>query len=484
MAYGLSVGRWFVGKVIFDYDKPPIRIQGPSVPLSIVILAAGQGKRMHSDLPKVLQPLGGSTLLEYVLHSAATLKPAAMYVVYGHGGEQVLNTLRHLPVQWIFQAEQLGTGHAVMQALPQIPDDHDVLVLYGDVPMLRQKTLEALVASAQRGELAILTANLADPTGYGRILRDAAGDVQGVVEEKDATSEQRRIKESSTGPLAARASHLRGWLKQVRNHNAQKEYYLPDVIALAVKDGTLVTAVLAESEEEVAGVNDRRQLAAAEHALRRQNAEALMQRGVTLRDPERIDVRGQLECGRDVVIDINCIFEGRVRLGNRVCIGPNVVMRDCELGDDTEVFANCVLENTLVGARARIGPFARLRPDTHLADEVHIGNFVEVKKSRLGRGTKANHLAYLGDAEIGKQVNVGAGTITCNYDGVNKHRTVIGDDAFIGSNTSLVAPVTVGAGATIGAGSVISKDAPAEALTLERSQQKTVAGWKRPKKGS
>ncbi|MDE2459753.1 MAG: bifunctional UDP-N-acetylglucosamine diphosphorylase/glucosamine-1-phosphate N-acetyltransferase GlmU [Gammaproteobacteria bacterium] len=452
------------------------------MPLSVVILAAGQGKRMHSDLPKVLQPLGGGTLLEHVLRTATRLNPAAMYVVYGHGGEQVVNIFKQLPVQWVLQAEQLGTGHALMQALPQIPDEHDVLVLYGDVPMLRQKTLEALVASAQRGELAILTANLSNSTGYGRILRDAAGEVRGVVEEKDATPEQRRLKEASTGPLAAHAASLRGWLKNIGNDNAQKEYYLPDVIGLAVKDGTLVTAILAEIEEEVAGVNDRRQLAAAERALRRQSAEALMQRGVTLRDPERIDLRGDLQCGRDVLIDINCIFEGRVRLGNHVRIGPNVLMRDCELGDDTEVFANCVLENAVVGARARIGPFARIRPETLLADEVHIGNFVEVKQSRLGRGTKANHLAYLGDAEIGKQVNVGAGTITCNYDGVNKHRTVIGDDAFIGSNSSLVAPVTVGAGATIGAGSVISKDAPAGELTLERAEQRTVKGWKRPKK--
>lgn len=452
------------------------------MPLSVVILAAGQGKRMHSDLPKVLQPLGGGTLLEHVLRTATRLNPAAMYVVYGHGGEQVVNMFKQLPVQWVLQAEQLGTGHALMQALPQIPDEHDVLVLYGDVPMLRQKTLEALVASAQRGELAILTANLSNSTGYGRILRDAAGEVRGVVEEKDATPEQRRLKEASTGPLAAHAASLRGWLKNIGNDNAQKEYYLPDVIGLAVKDGTLVTAILAEIEEEVAGVNDRRQLAAAERALRRQSAEALMQRGVTLRDPERIDLRGDLQCGRDVLIDINCIFEGRVRLGNHVRIGPNVLMRDCELGDDTEVFANCVLENAVVGARARIGPFARIRPETLLADEVHIGNFVEVKQSRLGRGTKANHLAYLGDAEIGKQVNVGAGTITCNYDGVNKHRTVIGDDAFIGSNSSLVAPVTVGAGATIGAGSVISKDAPAGELTLERAEQRTVKGWKRPKK--
>ena len=454
------------------------------MPLSIVILAAGQGKRMHSDLPKVLQPLGGGSLLEHVVRTAAQLKPAAMYVVYGHGGEHVPSALKHLPVQWVLQAEQLGTGHAVMQALPQISDEHDVLVLYGDVPLLRVPTLQALMMGAARGELAILTAKLANPTGYGRILRDAAGELQGVVEEKDATPEQRRLNEVSTGPLAVRASYLRAWLKQVRNHNAQKEYYLPDVIVLAVKQGTVVSAVVADSEEEVIGVNDRRQLAAAERVLRRRLAEVLMQKGVTLRDPERIDVRGELECGRDVLIDVNCIFEGAVKLGNRVRIGPNVLMRDCELGDDTEVFANSVLEDAAVGARVHIGPFARLRPGAQLDDAVHIGNFVEVKNSRLGEGSKANHLAYLGDAEIGRQANIGAGTITCNYDGANKHRTVIGDDAFIGSNTSLVAPVSVGAGATIGAGSVISKDAPAGELTLERAQQKTVQGWKRPKKSS
>lgn len=454
------------------------------MPLSIVILAAGQGKRMHSDVPKVLQPLGGSTLLEHVVSTAATLEPAAIHVVYGHGGERVPEALEHLDVTWVRQAEQLGTGHAVMQALPAIPDDHTVLVIYGDVPLLQPATLHSLVAAAARGELAILTATLAKPRGYGRVLRDPAGDVRGVVEEKDATLEERRLDECSAGPLAASASQLRGWLAQLRNDNAQREYYLPDVIAIAVREGTLVTAVLADDENEVAGVNDRAQLAVAERTLQRRHAERLMQQGVTLRDPGRLDLRGTLECGRDVVIDVNCIFEGRVQLGDRVRIGPNVMIRDCEIGDDSEVFANCVLESAQVGARAHIGPFARLRPDAQLADEVHVGNFVEVKKSRLGRGAKANHLTYLGDAEVGARVNIGAGTITCNYDGVHKHRTVIGDDAFIGSNSSLVAPVQVGAGATIGAGSVISKDAPGGALTLERSQQRTVAGWKRPKKQS
>lgn len=450
--------------------------------LSIVILAAGQGKRMHSDLPKVLQPLGGSTLLEHVVDTAATLEPAAIHVVYGHGGERVPEALKHLNVTWVRQAEQLGTGHAVMQALPAIPDGHTVLVIYGDVPLLRSATLQRLVAAAARGELAILTAKLAEPRGYGRVLRDPAGEVRGVVEEKDATPAERRLDECSTGPLAAPALQLRGWLAQVHNDNAQREYYLPDVIAIAVREGALVTAVPAADENEVAGVNDRVQLAVAERELQRRHAERLMQQGVTLRDPGRIDLRGTLACGHDVLIDVNCIFEGQVKLGDRVHIGPNVMIRDCEIGDDSEVFADCVLESARVGARARIGPFARLRPEAQLADEVHVGNFVEVKKSRLGRGAKANHLSYLGDADIGARVNIGAGTITCNYDGVHKHRTVIGDDAFIGSNSSLVAPVQVGAGATIGAGSVISKDAPDGELTLERSPQRTVKGWKRPKK--
>ncbi|MGH8283487.1 MAG: bifunctional UDP-N-acetylglucosamine diphosphorylase/glucosamine-1-phosphate N-acetyltransferase GlmU [Gammaproteobacteria bacterium] len=454
------------------------------MPVSVVILAAGQGKRMHSDLPKVLQPLGGKTLLEHVVQTAAALKPAGIHVVYGHGGERVPNALRHLPVQWVLQAEQLGTGHAVMTALPKISDEHDVLVLYGDVPLVRAGTMRALASRADRGELAILTARLTESAGYGRILRDAENQVQRIVEDKDATAGERRINEINTGLLACKTGLLRGWLAKVRNHNVQKEYYLPDVIPMAVKEGILVSGIMAEEESEVAGVNDRRQLAAAESVLRQRNADALMQQGVTLRDPVRLDVRGNLLCGRDVVLDINCVFEGEVKLGNRVHIGPNVSIRNCEIGDDTEVFAQCALDGARIGARVRIGPFARLRPETVLADEAHIGNFVEVKKSRIGKNSKANHLAYLGDADIGHGVNVGAGTITCNYDGVNKHRTVIGDDAFIGSNASLVAPVTVGAGATIGAGSVIARDAPAGTLTLERAEQKTVMGWQRPKKQS
>ncbi|MDE2344904.1 MAG: bifunctional UDP-N-acetylglucosamine diphosphorylase/glucosamine-1-phosphate N-acetyltransferase GlmU [Gammaproteobacteria bacterium] len=452
------------------------------MPLSVVILAAGQGKRMHSELPKVLQPLGGSSLLEHVVDTAGALKPASVHVVYGHGGEQVPATLKHLPVHWVLQAEQLGTGHALMQALPEIGDDQIVLVLYGDVPLVRAATLQKLVDAAARGELGMLTARLPDAGGYGRVLRDAEGQVRGIMEHRDATPDQLRIDEINTGLLACGAAPLRRWLSNLQNHNAQREFYLTDVIAMAAAEGVLVSAVQAPDAGEVAGINDRAQLAAAENVLRRRCAEALLQQGVTLRDPARIDVRGRLQCGKDVVIDVNCIFEGQVKLGDRVRIGPNALIRNCEIGNDSEVLASSVLEDAHIGARVRIGPFARLRPESWLEDEVHVGNFVEVKKSRLGKGSKANHLAYLGDAQVGSQVNVGAGTITCNYDGVHKHATVIGDGAFIGSNTSLVAPVSVGAGATIGAGSVITKDAPANALTLERAEQKTLTGWKRPKK--
>jgi len=454
------------------------------MPLSIIILAAGQGKRMHSDLPKVLQPLGGMTLLEHVVQTAKTLKPEAIHVVYGHGGGQVPAVLKHLSVSWVLQAEQLGTGHAVLQALPGIPDEHLTLVLYGDVPLVHTQTLRKLVDSAARGELAVLTARLKDASGYGRVLRDAEYQVQRIVEHKDATPAERRIDEINTGLMACRTAVLRRWLAKLRNHNAQKEYYLPDIIAMAAAEGVLVDGIEAADASEVAGVNDRQQLAVAESSLRWRIANDLMQQGVTLRDPKRIDVRGRLECGRDVCIDVNCLFEGSVRLGNRAQVGPNTVIRDCEIGDDTQVFANCVLDGVHIGARVRIGPFARIRPESQLADETHVGNFVEVKNSHLGHGSKANHLSYLGDAEIGRDVNIGAGTITCNYDGVNKHRCVIGDGAFIGSNTSLVAPVMVGPGATIGAGSVITKDAPADTLSLARAEQKTIAGWKRPKKTS
>jgi bifunctional UDP-N-acetylglucosamine pyrophosphorylase/glucosamine-1-phosphate N-acetyltransferase len=452
------------------------------MPLSVVILAAGQGKRMKSDLPKVLQPLAGRPLLGHVLDTAAGLEAAATHVVYGHGGEQVLEAFKGRDVRWALQAEQHGTGHAVMQAMPQIPDDHLVLVLYGDVPLVQLDTLARLVAAAGPDAVSLLSVMLPDPTGYGRIVRDGAGNVVRIVEHKDANAKERAIHESNTGLMCVPAGKLKGWLASLKNDNAQGEYYLTDIVVMAVRSGCQVHAVVAPTVTEVLGVNDKVQLAELEAAYRKQRATALMLEGVTIVDPARFDARGPVSVGRDVHVDVNVVFEGTVKLGHRVRIGPNVVIRDCEIGDDVEIHANCVLDRAVVGARSIVGPFARLRPDAKLHEDVHVGNFVEVKKSELKRGAKANHLTYLGDATVGEKVNVGAGTITCNYDGVNKWRTEIGAGAFIGSGTMLVAPVKVGAGATIGAGSTITKDAPDEKLTLERSKQVTIDSWQRPTK--
>jgi bifunctional UDP-N-acetylglucosamine pyrophosphorylase/glucosamine-1-phosphate N-acetyltransferase len=451
------------------------------MPLSVVILAAGQGKRMKSDLPKVLQPLAGRPLLKHVIGTARELAAADIHVVYGHGGERVRETLAQEHVQWALQAEQHGTGHAVQQAMPGVPEDHLVLVLYGDVPLVQVSTLQRLIDAAAGGEaLAILSVRMQDPTGYGRIVRDRAGNVARIVEHKDANQKERAIDEVNTGLLAASVKRLREWLGQLRNDNAQGEYYLTDVVVMAARAGLKVNAILAEREDEVLGVNDKVQLAEVEAVYRRRRATELMLQGVTIVDPLRFDARGHVTVGRDVYIDVNVVLEGNVRLGDRVRIGPNVCIRDCDIGDDAEILANCVFDRAKIGARAIVGPFSRLRPDAVLHEEVHVGNFVEVKKSELGRGTKANHLTYLGDATIGAKVNVGAGTITCNYDGANKWRTEIGDGAFIGSGTMLVAPVKVGADATTGAGSAITKDAPDGKLTLERSKQLTIEGWKRP----
>jgi bifunctional UDP-N-acetylglucosamine pyrophosphorylase/glucosamine-1-phosphate N-acetyltransferase len=452
------------------------------MPLSVVVLAAGQGKRMKSDLPKVLQPLAGRPLLGHVLATAAELAPAAIHVVYGHGGEQVLAAFAGSPVQWALQAEQHGTGHALMQAMPAIPDDHTVLVLYGDVPLTRADTLRSLLERAGERSLALLSVMLEDPAGYGRVLRDNAGNVYRIVEQKDATRREQAVREANTGILAAPAAALRRWLGELKNDNAQGEYYLTDVVTMAVKDGLRVEAVVSPTVAEVLGVNDKLQLAQLEAEHRRLRANELMTAGVTLADPARIDLRGTVEHGRDVFLDANVLLEGAVRLGHRVRIGPNVVLRDCEIGDGTVIHPNCVLEQSVVGRDCSVGPFARLRPGNRVADGAHIGNFVELKNTALGAGSKANHLAYLGDSVIGSKVNVGAGTITCNYDGANKHRTTIEDGAFIGSGTMLVAPVTVGQEATIGAGSTITKDAPAGKLTLERSKQLTIDGWKKPVK--
>ncbi len=452
------------------------------MPLSVVILAAGQGKRMVSDLPKVLQPLAGRPLLAHVIDTARQLRPDAIHVVHGHGSECVREAFPDAAIHWVLQAEQQGTGHAVLQAMPAIPDEHIVLVLYGDVPLVRAATLASLTNRAGASSLALLTAVLPDPAGYGRVIRDTTGRVARIVEHKDANHKELAIAEINTGLLAAPASRLRRWLSALGRDNAQGEYYLPDCIVAAVRDGVAVEAVVASSATEVLGVNDKLQLAEVEAALRRERATELMRAGVTIVDPARVDIRGEVQCGRDVTLDINVILEGKVRLADRVRIGPGSVLRDCEIGADTEVRANCVIEGATMGARCVVGPFARLRPGTRLADEVHIGNFVEVKNTELGLCSKANHLTYLGDATIGANVNVGAGTVTCNYDGANKHRTSIEDGAFIGSGTMLVAPVTVGADAVIGAGSTITKPAPAGKLTLERARQQTLDNWKRPTK--
>lgn len=451
------------------------------MPLSTIILAAGQGKRMRSDLPKVLQPLAGKPLLSHVLESASELGAQERYVVYGHGGELVKEAYQGEVLRWVHQAEQLGTGHAAAQAIGEIPDDHTVLVLCGDVPLTSVFTLREL-ADAGAGGLAVLTVLLDDPTGYGRILRNPDGQIEAIVEERDASPEHRVVREVNTGLIASTATNLKRWLGQLDNNNAQGEYYLTDIVGLAVAEGIPVEAIEAVSADEVLGINDKIQLAQAESIYRRTVAENLMREGVTLIDPSRIDIRGKLRCGRDVTIDVNAVFEGNIVLGDRVSIGPNCVIRDCSIGDDTQIHADCVLDNAQTGARCQVGPFARLRPEARLADQVKVGNFVEIKKSNLAFGSKVNHLTYVGDSDVGQRANIGAGTITCNYDGANKHRTVIGDDAFIGSGVQLVAPVRIGAGATIGAGSVITHDTPAGELTVGRARQKTVEGWARPAK--
>ena len=425
--------------------------------------------------------MAGRPLLAHVLDKARALEAAGIHVVFGHGGDAVRAAFPDSDLSWHEQHEQLGTGHAVAQALPAVPDDHDVLVLCGDVPLISSGALQALVCAAESSMLSLMTAELGDPTGYGRIVRDG-GRVARIVEERDATPEERRLTEINTGIVVARAGRLRDWLSRVGNENTQGEFYLTDVIALAVADGVTVEASLIANASEALGINDKRQLAAAERHYQLARADAVMSAGATLADPARIDIRGRLEVGMDVFIDVGAVFIGAVTLGDGCRIGPNAVVRDSTLGPGTVVHANSVIEEASVGAGCQIGPFARLRPATELDAEGKIGNFVETKKSRIARGSKVNHLSYIGDATIGADVNVGAGTITCNYDGANKHRTIIGDDAFIGSGVNLVAPIEVGAGATIGAGSTLTKDAPDGELTLARNRQTTIEGWKRPVK--
>jgi len=450
--------------------------------LSVIILAAGQGKRMRSDLPKVLQPVAGKPLLGHVLATAKALSADAVHVVYGHGGDQVKAAFADEAVQWALQAEQLGTGHAVAQALPAIPDDHLVLILFGDVPLVRAETLRKMLDGVDEGSISMMSVLLRDPAGYGRVVRDNAGNVVRIVEHKDANTKERAITEGNTGLMAVPARLLRKWLSTLKNDNAQGEYYLTDIVSMAVREGLKVKATVAPTEMEVFGVNDKVQLAEVEAAYRKERATALMVAGVTLTDPARIDVRGEVTTGRDVLIDANVVLAGRVELGDRVRIGPNTWLENCVIGADTQILPNCVVTDAVVGEHCIIGPFARLRPGTKLDAGVHVGNFVEVKNSHLGAGAKANHLTYLGDATVGTKVNVGAGTITCNYDGVNKSRTVIGAGSFIGSGSMLVAPVTIGEDSTIGAGSTITKDTPPGKLTLERSKQVTIDGWKKPQK--
>jgi bifunctional UDP-N-acetylglucosamine pyrophosphorylase/glucosamine-1-phosphate N-acetyltransferase len=450
--------------------------------LSIVILAAGLGKRMKSALPKVLQPLAGRPLLKHVIDTARSLEPAAIHVVYGHGGDQVREALKDEPVSWVLQAERLGTGHAVMQAMPGVPNDHLVLVLYGDVPLISRSILSELLSLAGSLQTGLLTVELEDPTGYGRIVRGKRGRVQKIVEQKDASKKELKIRECNTGVLAAPARLLKKWLKSLRNDNSQGEYYLTDVIAMAVKEKVAVNPLVARNVIEVLGVNDKSQLADLESALRRQAARDLMLAGVTVVDPARLDVRGSVTHGTDVFIDVNVVLEGNVKLGDRVRIGPNCVVRDSEIGDDTEVFPNCVVDSAVIGKSCNIGPFARFRPTSTLGNGVHIGNFVEVKNATMGESSKANHLSYVGDAQVGSRVNIGAGTIIANYDGANKHRTTIADDVHTGSNSVLVAPITVGAGATIAAGSTVAREVPAGKLTIARARQTTIEEWQRPTK--
>lgn len=454
-----------------------------SAPLHVIILAAGEGKRMKSSLPKVLQAIAGTPMLGHVIAAARALSPDAVHIVYGHGGDQVRAAFAaQSDLRWAEQLQQLGTGHAVQQALPTVPDQARVLVLYGDVPLIRAETLQRLLRAPR--SLAVLAAEPDDPSGYGRIVRDSEGHVAAIVEHKDADPEQRRIGLINTGVIAADASALKRWLSQLRNDNAQGEFYLTDVFASAAHEFSSAEIVIVEDALETEGANDPWQLAQLERAFQLRQVKALCVDGARVADPSRLDIRGKVTVGRDVEIDVDVIFEGEVTLEDGVQIGPFCRIKNAHIGAGTRILGHCEIEGAQVAQRVQIGPYARLRPGAQLADDVHVGNFVEIKKSSLGRGSKANHLSYLGDAVVGSGVNIGAGTITCNYDGVNKFITTIEDGAFIGSNASLVAPVTIGAGATIGAGSTIGKPAPAEKLTLTRAPQVTVDSWKRPQKKS
>ena len=455
--------------------------------LQIIILAAGQGKRMYSNTPKVLHTLAGKPMLSRVVDTARQLNPDAIHVIYGHGGEQIQQTLSDLDVHWVLQAEQLGTGHAVIQALPYLPADSHVLILSADVPLIQANTLEALIEHVKKAKndestLALLVACVANPQGLGRIIRNNRGEIYTIVEEKDASTQEKNIKEIYTGICCTTRANLELFLPKINNNNAQEEYYLTDMISLAAENKTLITSLLVEDNTEVQGVNNRLQLQELERIWQKRNAERLLEEGVTLADAARFDVRGALYCGKDVFIDVNCVFTGTVIIGDNCSIGPNCSLNQVSLAPGCKVAANSVLEECSIGEGCRIGPFARLRAGTEVAAHCKIGNFVETKKARFAEGSKASHLSYLGDVLVGKEVNIGAGTITCNYDGVNKHQTIIEDGVFIGSDTQLVAPVTIGANATIGAGSTIRRNVPPGELSLTETKQKTIYGWKRPQK--
>lgn len=449
--------------------------------MSVVVLAAGKGTRMYSDLPKVLHPLAGKPMIRHVIDAAMNIGAQRVHLVYGHGGELLQNALSDLPLNWVLQAEQLGTGHAMQQAAPAFDDDEDILMLYGDGPLITPASLQRLLAAKPAGGIGLMTVVAADPTGYGRIVREH-GEVVGIVEHKDATEQQRQIDEINTGILVANGKDLKRWLSRLTNNNAQGEYYITDIIAMAAQEGRRVATSQPERSSEVEGVNNRLQLSRLERVYQREQAERLLLAGVTLLDPERFDLRGELTHGRDVTIDANVILVGKVTLGNRVTIGAGCVIKNSVIGDGCEISPYTVVEDATLDAQCTVGPFARLRPGAELAEGAHVGNFVELKKARLGKGSKAGHLAYLGDADIGAGVNIGAGTITCNYDGANKHKTVIGDDVFVGSDTQLVAPVTVAAGATIAAGTTVMKDIQSAELVYNRKEQNHKAGWQRPVK--
>lgn len=449
--------------------------------LSVVILAAGKGTRMYSDLPKVLHPIAGKPMVKHVIDTAKQLDSQQIHLIYGHGADLLKARLNEEPINWVFQAEQLGTGHAMLQAAPFFADDENIVMLYGDAPLITPSTLARLVAAKPENGIALLTVELEDPTGYGRIIREN-GSVVAIIEHKDANEEQLSIKEVNTGVMVASGASFKKWLKNLNNNNAQGEYYITDVIAMANQDSFKVQAVQATEFMEVEGANNRLQLAALERFYHKREAEKLLLSGVTIIDPSRFDIRGTLTHGKDVQIDVNVILEGDIKLGNNVKIGAGCILKNCEIGDNVEIKPYSVIEDSVIGAKSAIGPFSRLRPGAELAEETHIGNFVEIKKSTIGKGSKVNHLTYIGDSEVGKNCNIGAGVITCNYDGANKFKTIIGDNVFVGSDSQLVAPITIANGSTIGAGATVTKDVAENELVISRVPQRHIQGWQRPTK--